>query len=253
MIAELTCFFVLILVASILVSSSNTTTKFANAALKEIPPTLVSDSIKNFLISRSAPFAIVGQLNSLNVSILRDNSMRSSHLLDFTNDEYAYGNIKKPSEAGPTTISGNSEHKSIFPKLIYKVPFGVRYLQVIISPGITSSNVTENNNANTSSPLSKESDSKVSIVLDSSSKTDRAFLPNPIIVKQGRNVTWTNNDDTVHIIAEGNGTFFMSQNGFGSELLDPGNVFTYRFDKNGTVSYFCSIHPTMVGKVMVQP
>ena len=221
--------------------------------LKEIPPTLVSDSIKNFLISRSAPFAIVGQLNSLNVSILRDNSMRSSHLLDFTNDEYAYGNIKKPSEAGPTTISGNSEHKSIFPKLIYKVTV---WSQIFASNNFTRNNklnVTENNNANTSSPLSKESDSKVSIVLDSSSKTDRAFLPNPIIVKQGRNVTWTNNDDTVHIIAEGNGTFFMSQNGFGSELLDPGNVFTYRFDKNGTVSYFCSIHPTMVGKVMVQP
>jgi plastocyanin len=35
-------------------------------------------------------------------------------------------------------------------------------------------------------------------------------------------------------------------------VLDTDETFTYTFTKPGTYSYFCSIHPKMTGKIVVQ-
>jgi plastocyanin len=37
-----------------------------------------------------------------------------------------------------------------------------------------------------------------------------------------------------------------------SKTLDTGEGFTYTFTKAGTYNYFCSIHPRMTAKVVVQ-
>jgi plastocyanin len=69
-----------------------------------------------------------------------------------------------------------------------------------------------------------------------------AFSPAEITIKQGESVTWTNKDSVGHTIV---GTTFTST------LLDTGQSFTQVFNVAGTFDYHCSVHPSMIGKVIV--
>jgi plastocyanin len=64
-------------------------------------------------------------------------------------------------------------------------------------------------------------------------------------VAVGTTVTWTNRDDTPH-------TVVSTDSMFKSKVLDTDEKFAYTFAKPGTFPYFCSIHPKMTGKVVVQ-
>ncbi len=94
----------------------------------------------------------------------------------------------------------------------------------------------------------------VSIVPGSSSLTTNAFSPNPIQVRVGNTVTWTNNDSQPHTVASGsNGqpdNKFNSSPNF-NPLLNPGQTFSFTFTQAGDYPYFCMLHPNMVGTVSV--
>ena len=64
-------------------------------------------------------------------------------------------------------------------------------------------------------------------------------------VAVGTTVTWTNHDDVPH-------TATASDKSFDSKSLDPDASFSYTFDKPGTYSYFCAVHPFMTARVVVQ-
>jgi plastocyanin len=71
------------------------------------------------------------------------------------------------------------------------------------------------------------------------------FAPNPVTVPSGTTIRWTNRDDIPHnVVAE--------DKSFKSKVMDTDESFTYTFSKPGTYTYFCSIHPKMTGKVVVQ-
>ena len=72
-----------------------------------------------------------------------------------------------------------------------------------------------------------------------------AFAPPTITVHTGGAVTWTNADDDPHTVYADNGAFK-------SHALDTGDSFTQTFATPGVYSYHCSLHPYMVGKVVVQ-
>ena len=72
-----------------------------------------------------------------------------------------------------------------------------------------------------------------------------AFGPPTITVHAGTAVTWTNSDDDPHTVVADAGAFK-------SKALDTGDTFTQTFSTPGTYSYHCSLHPYMVGKVVVQ-
>lgn len=72
-----------------------------------------------------------------------------------------------------------------------------------------------------------------------------AFTPQTVTVTVGTTVTWTNRDDIPHTVVSTDGVFK-------SKVRDTDETFAYKFDKAGTYSYFCSIHPKMTGKVVVQ-
>jgi plastocyanin len=72
-----------------------------------------------------------------------------------------------------------------------------------------------------------------------------SFSPASIMVPAGTTVRWTNRDDIPH-------TVVADDKAFKSKALDTDEDFTYTFTKPGTYSYFCSIHPKMVAKVVVQ-
>ena len=71
------------------------------------------------------------------------------------------------------------------------------------------------------------------------------FGPQTITVPVGTTVTWTNSDDIPHTVVSTEGVFK-------SKVMDTDEKFSYTFTKGGTYPYFCSIHPKMTGKVVVQ-
>ncbi len=70
------------------------------------------------------------------------------------------------------------------------------------------------------------------------------FTPGTVTVPVGTKVEWVNNDDIPHTVAETNGKFL-------SAALDTEDKFSFTFTQAGTYDYFCSLHPHMVGKIVV--
>jgi plastocyanin len=83
-------------------------------------------------------------------------------------------------------------------------------------------------------------------VANSEVKIDNfVFGPQTLTVPVGATVTWTNKDDIPHTTVSTDGVFK-------SKVMDTDEKFSYTFTKAGTYSYFCSVHPKMTGKVVVQ-
>lgn len=72
-----------------------------------------------------------------------------------------------------------------------------------------------------------------------------SFNPKEITIPRGTTVTWTNRDDVPHTVTS-------TQQKFRSKALDTGEQFSFTFTGAGTYPYFCSVHPMMTGKVVVQ-
>jgi len=71
------------------------------------------------------------------------------------------------------------------------------------------------------------------------------FGPQTVTVPVGSTVTWINKDDIPHTTVSTDGVFK-------SKVMDTDEKFSFKFTKPGTYSYFCSVHPKMTGKVVVQ-
>jgi plastocyanin len=74
---------------------------------------------------------------------------------------------------------------------------------------------------------------------------DFMFNPTLLTVKAGSTVTWTNMDDEPHAVTSDTGLFK-------SGGMDTNESFSYKFGKAGTYHFTCSIHPRMVGTIVVQ-
>src|ERR1700675_562535 len=74
-----------------------------------------------------------------------------------------------------------------------------------------------------------------------------SFGPATLTVAAGTTVTWINRDDIPHTVVSTD-----DPKAFKSKVLDTDEKFSYTFAKAGTYPYFCSIHPKMTGKVIVQ-
>jgi plastocyanin len=73
------------------------------------------------------------------------------------------------------------------------------------------------------------------------------FGPAALTVPVGTTVTWTNKDDIPHTVVSTD-----EPKAFKSKVLDTDEKFSFTFSKAGSYPYFCSIHPKMTGKVIVQ-
>ena len=72
------------------------------------------------------------------------------------------------------------------------------------------------------------------------------FNPPTLTVVPGTKVTWVNEDNSPHTVTD-KGKVFRSAG------LDTKDSFSYTFASPGEFTYFCTIHPMMVGKVIVKP
>jgi plastocyanin len=71
------------------------------------------------------------------------------------------------------------------------------------------------------------------------------FSPTSLTVTAGTTVHWKNLDPEPHTIRAVDATFK-------SDALDQDDSFNFTFDKPGTYRYVCSIHPQMVGTIVVK-
>lgn len=72
------------------------------------------------------------------------------------------------------------------------------------------------------------------------------FQPATIRIKAGEAVTWSQADQMPHTVISSNGKDFASGR------LNRGGKFQHTFNSPGTYDYFCSIHPSMTGRVVVE-
>lgn len=80
---------------------------------------------------------------------------------------------------------------------------------------------------------------------------DLCYIPSPLTVTVGTVVQWTNHDVVAHTVASGtpkdgaDGIIY-------SDLITAGEVFSFKFNKDGVFPYFCTIHPWMEGLVVAR-
>jgi plastocyanin len=74
---------------------------------------------------------------------------------------------------------------------------------------------------------------------------DFMFTPTTLTVNAGAEVSWVNKDDEPHSVVSDTGLFR-------SGALDTDESFSFKFDKPGTYHFTCSIHPRMVGTIIVK-
>jgi amicyanin len=70
------------------------------------------------------------------------------------------------------------------------------------------------------------------------------FSPAQITVKRGATVTWTQMGSIPHTVTARDGSF-------DSKTLGASASYSETFEEPGTYDYFCSLHPTMQGQIVV--
>ena len=72
------------------------------------------------------------------------------------------------------------------------------------------------------------------------------YSPDTLKVTAGTKVTWINRDDVPHTIVDS-----ATPKMFHSAALDTNDGYSFAFVKPGTYHYFCTLHPQMVGTIIV--
>jgi plastocyanin len=72
-----------------------------------------------------------------------------------------------------------------------------------------------------------------------------AFVAATVTVPKGTTVTWTNRDGARHTVTSETGVF-------DSGNLARNDSFSYSFTESGTFKYYCTIHPSMRGEIIVE-
>lgn len=77
-----------------------------------------------------------------------------------------------------------------------------------------------------------------------------SYIPEKPTVFRGTTISWVNHDSVTHTIQsqDGNGNIISL---FNSDVLQPGDKFTYKFKTPGIYEYLCTIHPWRTGTIIV--
>lgn len=91
------------------------------------------------------------------------------------------------------------------------------------------------------------------IIPNGNSKMGNAglFIPLNLEVEVGTTVVWINDDVVGHTVQsqDASGKIIGL---FNSDMLNTGDRFAHKFDKEGVYNYFCTLHPWRVGIVTVR-
>lgn len=88
--------------------------------------------------------------------------------------------------------------------------------------------------------------------------SDKCFNPSTITVPVGSTVTWVNKDTASHTVTYAKNPSDASTwdlDGkilFGTKLIIPNQSVSWEFKEQGEYPYFCTVHPWMIGRVIVE-
>jgi plastocyanin len=103
-----------------------------------------------------------------------------------------------------------------------------------------------------STAIFAQTGTSISIVPGSSAPNNPKFYdPISVNVAVGTTVTWTNNDATLHTAVSGDPSSGPS-GAFDSGYLAKGKTFEHKFDTAGSFDYYCTLHPFMIGQIVVK-
>ena len=116
--------------------------------------------------------------------------------------------------------------------------------------------MTNHTNTNTNTNTSSSSTGYKKKVSITDEESDKPFNPSPLSVKAGDTVIWRNDDVEIHTVtSSGNSSSTFAMTNKNRELdsgpLNPRQTFEHTFEKPGNYNYFCMIHPSMTGEVVV--
>lgn len=100
------------------------------------------------------------------------------------------------------------------------------------------------NSAPTPAPVPAGPSTPVSIPRGAETLANRAYQPDELEVTAGTTVTWTNTDSVLH-------TSTSDASGWNGTVA-PGGHFSVVMPIPGTFPYHCTIHPGMVGTIVVR-
>ena len=92
---------------------------------------------------------------------------------------------------------------------------------------------------------------EVKIPEGASEENSDHFDPATATVAKGTTVEWINDDSTLHTVTSGSPESGNSGTQFDSSYLSADKTFKHAFNKQGTYKYYCTLHPSMVGKIVV--
>jgi plastocyanin len=75
---------------------------------------------------------------------------------------------------------------------------------------------------------------------------DLAFNPDELTIAAGTTVTWENTDASLPHTSNSDDEVWESG------TLNEGDEFSFTFEEAGTFAYFCQVHPTMTGTIVVE-
>ena len=81
-------------------------------------------------------------------------------------------------------------------------------------------------------------------------ETNSCYIPSTFSIKVGETVMWRNQDAAFHSVTSG--SYDKPDEKFDSGHLDPDQSFSYTFFEEGEFDYFCTLHPWMEGKILVE-
>lgn len=85
----------------------------------------------------------------------------------------------------------------------------------------------------------------ISINPGASDRGPLAFGENPLVLERDTAVTWINNDTVSHTVSSRSAVFESGN-------LSPGESFTFTFTAEGAFDYFCRIHPSETGLIVIE-
>lgn len=78
---------------------------------------------------------------------------------------------------------------------------------------------------------------------------NNAFYPTALTISKGTTATWVNMDFVQHTVTSGSEQ--APANLFDSHELNHMQSFSYTFNTPGTYTYYCDVHPNMIGTITV--
>ena len=109
-------------------------------------------------------------------------------------------------------------------------------------------NLQKERSSSASTLSTMEAGTVISIVGNSGSNS---YNPNLIEFKVGDILSWRNDDSSPHTVTSSSSSGNNNITTFDSGVLMRDETFSFTFDMEGKYPYFCTLHPNMVGTVVV--